>query len=177
MRQVLLKPRMELQSTVDELVRDRGMYFAHPFDSPLLMAGYGTLGLEILEDLDSQTDLVLVSCGGGGLLAGVAAAIKQRHPTGIAVVGVEPEGAPSMHRSMAEGHAVTLDRTDTFVNGLSPPYAGSNAYAHVRQYVDEVVLVTDDQVRDAMRVLYNDVKVVVENAGAAGFVSKCWLGA
>lgn len=108
----------------------------------------------------------MVGVGGGGLISGISSALKLSNPK-IRVIGVEPSGADSMKRSIAEGKAVKLDSIRTFVNGLAPPYAGPNAYQVVREFVDEIVLVEDNEVKDAMKLLYNEQKLVIESAGAA----------
>jgi threonine dehydratase len=163
---------MDVQKRVDELVSERQLTFLHPFDDPLLFVGYGSVGLEILRDVP-DVDVVLVACGGGGLLAGVATALKcaratsDNHERPIRVIGVEPQGADKMYQSVRSGTAHRLQQITTFVNGLAPPYAGPNAFEHVRRYVDDVILVSDEQVKDAMRLLYDEQKLVAESAGSA----------
>jgi len=167
--QVELAPRTELQHKVDQAVREEGLYFAHPFDDPLLFAGYASIGLEIVADLP-DVDVVFVGVGGGGLISGIATALK-RHREGIRVIGVEPSGAAAMHLSLQKGHVVTLDKITTFVNGLAPPYAGKNALRYVQRFVDQVVLVEDEEVKHTMSLLFHRYKLVVEAAGAAALAA------
>jgi len=144
-----------------------GYSFVHPFDEPLLFHGYGSIGLEILEDLPS-VDVVLVGVGGGGLIAGISAAMKQHSPQkNIEIIGVEPVGASKMHDSIEKGEPVALQAISTFVGGLAAPYAGRRAFELVQHYVDRIVLVDDKDVKQAMRLLYSEQKLVVEPAGAA----------
>ena len=148
------------------LVDEHGYTFIPPFDHPAIVAGQGTVGLEILEDLpDAGT--VVVPIGGGGLIAGVALAIKSQRPN-ARLVGVEPEGAAAMWRSRQEGKAVRLDKVDTIADGLSAPFAGEVPFAIVQQYVDDLVLVSDADIRAAMILLLERCKLLVEPGGAAG---------
>ncbi|XP_033124860.1 serine racemase-like isoform X2 [Anneissia japonica] len=158
----------ELQSKVDELVAEKGMHFCHPFDDLHLIAGHGSLGLEILEDLPSP-DIVLVCCGGGGLLAGTAAAIKL-HCKSCRVYGVEPETACAMYQSREKGVAVTDHNCHSIAAGLSPPYAGKICFAHITKFVDEMLLVTDSEIISAVKHLYN-AGLKVEPSGAAAFAA------
>jgi threonine dehydratase len=136
-----------------------------PFDHEWIIAGQGTLGLEILEQRpDVQT--VLVPVGGGGLLAGVAAAIKQTRPD-VRVVGVEPSGAAAMKASLEAGHAVTLAKTESVADGLMPVRPGDITFAHAKEFVDEIVTVSDEQIIDAMLWLFTSAKIVAEPSGAA----------
>ncbi len=148
-----------------EIERERGLVFVHPFDAPLTVAGQGTLGLEILDDVP-EADVVIAGVGGGGLLSGIALAVKESRPA-ARVIGVEPEGAPAMRRSLDEGRPVRLEKTDTIADGLAAPFAGSLNYEIVRKYADDVVIVTDDEIRHAMRLLLERCKTLAEPAGAA----------
>lgn len=143
----------------------RGLTMVPPFDHEWIIAGQGTLGLEIL-DQRPDVEAVLVPVGGGGLLAGVAAAIKQSKPS-VRVIGVEPSGAAAMKASLEQGHAVTLDRTASVADGLMPVRPGDLTFAHAQQYVDEVITVEDDQIIDAVLWLFTNAKVVAEPSGAA----------
>src|SRR6266516_7165907 len=158
------------QALVDEL----GYTFIPPFDHPAIVAGQGTVGLEILEDLP-DVGTVVVPIGGGGLIAGVALAIKSQRPN-ARIVGVEPEGAAAMWRSRREGKAVRLDKVDTIADGLSAPFAGELPFAIVQQYVDDLVLVSDADIRAAMILLLERCKLLVEPGGAAG-VAALLIGA
>jgi len=167
---VVMEPdRMKLFSRADELARERGLTFVPPFDDPLVIAGQGTVGLEILEDLP-EVGTVVVPIGGGGLIAGVAVAIKRQRPN-AKVIGVEPEGAPKMWRAHQAGHTVKLDRIDTIADGLAAPFAGELTFALVQRYVDDLVLVSDDEIRQAMFLLLERCKVLAEPAGAAALAA------
>jgi threonine dehydratase len=146
-----------------EIVSETGRVVIHPFDDPLVMAGQGTVGAEILDDLP-DVDVVVVPVGGGGLVAGIAAAVS---PRGVRVVGVEPEGSAALRLALDAGAPVGL-RPETVAGGLDAPYAGTNALAVCQACAVEVVLVTDDEIVAATRRLYADAKLAVEPAGAAG---------
>jgi threonine dehydratase len=149
-----------------ELAEEKGYVLVHPFDDPQVVAGAATCGLEILEQ-SPAVDVVVVPIGGGGLIAGIAAAIKQSKP-GVHIVGVEPTGADSMFRSMKAGHAVRLDTPPkTIADGLAAPMAGTVCYDIVREFVDEVVLVTDEEIAAAMSLLLTRAKLLSEGGGAA----------
>ncbi len=150
---------------VEEVGRQRGLTFVHPFDDDATIAGQGTVGLELLDDLP-EVDQVVVAVGGGGLLAGVAVAIKTARPS-ARVVGVEPTGAAAMHLSRQRGSPSRLDRVDTIADGLAAPFAGARNFAIVQRYVDDLVLVEDDAIRAAMRLLLERCKLLAEPAGAA----------
>lgn len=156
----------DLLATAQQIQRDRGLTLIHPFDDPRVIAGQGTVGLEILEDVP-DVDVVLVSCGGGGLLSGVAAAIKGARPF-TRVIGVEPEGSDVMSRSLAAGSPQRLTVNRTIADGLAPPFTGLNAFTHVRDLVDEVITIADAEILDGMRVLMERCKLFAEpSAGAA----------
>jgi len=122
-----------------------GATFLHPFDCRHLIAGHASLGLELVEQVP-DLDTVIVCCGGGGLLAGVSTAVKLLKPE-ARVIGVEPETACTMHRSLAQGKPASMPEAKSIAAGLAPPFAGSNAFQHVSAYADDVVLVTEDQIR------------------------------
>jgi len=144
---------------------ERGLTMVPPFDHEWIIAGQGTLGLELLQQRP-DVETILVPVGGGGLLAGVAAAIKQTKPN-VRVIGVEPAGAAAMKASLAQGHAVTLDKTASVADGLMPVRPGDLTFAHAQHYVDEVITVEDDQIIDAVLWLFTKAKVVAEPSGAA----------
>jgi threonine dehydratase len=146
-------------------VAARGLVMVPPFDHEWIIEGQGTCGLEILEQVP-DADIIVVPVGGGGLIAGVAAAIKQSRPD-VTVVGVEPAGAAKMSASLAAGHPVTLDRTDSIADGLLPTRPGDLTFAHVRAFVDEVVTVGDAAIARAALWLFFEAKQVVEPSGAA----------
>ncbi|HXD48867.1 MAG TPA: threonine/serine dehydratase [Gemmatimonadaceae bacterium] len=148
-----------------ELEKERQLTFVHPFDDEDVAAGAGIVGLELLEQAP-DLDAVVVPIGGGGLIAGMLVALKESNPK-LRVFGVEPEGAPSMRRSLDEGHAVRLDAVNTVADGLAAPMAGELPYQIVRRYADDVVLLSDDAIADAMRQLLLSAKLLAEPAGAA----------
>jgi threonine ammonia-lyase medium form len=155
----------DLLAAALELQRERGLTLVHPFDCPFVIAGQGTLGLEVAEQVP-DVETVVVGVGGGGLISGVAAAIKATMPN-ARVIGVEPVGAPGMTESLRRGEPVRLDRLDTIADGLAAPFAGRLNYLHVRELVDDMVLVTDDEIIAAIPVLMERCKVMPEPAGAA----------
>lgn len=148
------------------LTRDEGRTFVHPFDDPLVIAGQGTVGLEILDQLASDLpDYIFIPIGGGGLCAGVAAAIKHTAPH-VKIIGVEPVGAACMARAMESGHPVTLPHVDTFAEGVAVATAGVETFRVCKGLVDEMVLVSVHDMSDAIRDVYNDTRTVLEPAGA-----------
>jgi threonine dehydratase len=140
-------------------VEETGRTFVHPFDDPVLQAGHGTLGLEVLEDLPEVATIV-VPVGGGGLIAGVASAVDCR------VVGVEPERAPSLSAALEAGEPVRIEPSSV-ADGLNAPFTGAGTLEVCRERVDEVVLVSEDEIADGMRFLYTRAKLACEPAGAA----------
>lgn len=164
---ILTEPStLTLFDRVAALVEEHGYTFVPPFDDERIIAGAGTVGLEILEDLP-DTGTVIVPIGGGGLLAGIAVAVKQQRPN-VRVIGVEPEGAAVMWHSLQSHKPERLQRLETIADGLSAPFAGVLNYEIIEHYVDDVVLVTDAAIRDAMILLLERCKVVAEPSGAAG---------
>lgn len=143
----------------------RGLTMVPPFDHEWIIAGQGTAGLEILEQCPDVL-AVYVQIGGGGLISGIAAAVKQMNPA-VLVIGVEPAGAPKMKTSIDAGHPVTLEKTSSIADGLLPVRPGDLTFAHTRAFVDRVVTVDDDQIVDAVRWLFREAKLVVEPSGAA----------
>jgi threonine dehydratase len=152
-----------------ELQQEQHLTFVHPFDDPFLIAGHGTLGLEILQD-GFKPDVVVVPVGGGGLISGVAAALKCSDPS-IQVIGVEPMGASVMIPSLRQNAPVHLEKSDTIADGLAAPFVGELNLAHTQHYVDDMVLVTDEEIIGAMRLIMERCKFVVEPAGAAGYAA------
>ena len=150
----------------ESLAGERGMLFTHPFDDPAVIAGHGTTGLELAEQA-GELDTVVVPVGGGGLIAGVAAALRPLRP-GLRIFGVEPDGAAAMSESLRLGRATRLERVSSVADGLAPPMAGEITYNHVRALVDGVVRVSDAEITAAVRALAETAKMVVEPAGAAG---------
>ena len=139
--------------------------YVHPFADPAVISGQGTIGLELLEDVP-DADTVLVAVGGGGLIAGVATALKALKPS-VSVIGVEPAGAPSLHDSLAAGRLVTLDRIGTEAGTLAPLRSAPLNLELVTAGVDRIVLVDDDAMREAARWLWFEAGVAAELSGAA----------
>jgi threonine dehydratase len=160
---------VEMIAEYERLVATNGQVPVHPFDDPLVVSGQGTVGLEILEDI-SDLDAVVVGIGGGGLMAGVATAIKEVSPH-IRVIGVEPEGAPGMTRALAAGHVVRLTSVRTIADGLAPPFVGELPLGVARRYLDDVILVNDAEIREAMILIMERTKLWVEPSGAAAFAA------
>jgi threonine dehydratase len=147
-----------------ELVESEGLTMVPPYDHPWIVAGQGTVGLEIVDDLP-DVGMVLVPVGGGGLSAGTAAAIKLRAPH-VKVVGVEPEGAPKLTRARAAGAPVKLESSSGLADGLLAVEIGTLTFAHHAAYLDDVVTVSDAALRGAMRLLLDGLKLVAEPSGA-----------
>ena len=159
----------DLLPKAEELKAERGLTFVHPFDDPYIIAGQGTVGLELIEDVPDP-DIVIVPVGGGGLISGVAAAVKLLRPA-TRVVGVEPEGAPGMTLSLRDNAPAHLASTNTIADGLAAPFVGELNLAHVQAYVDEVVLLSDDEIAAGLLMLMQRAKLVAEPAGAAAFAA------
>jgi threonine dehydratase len=143
---------------------ERGLTIVPPFDHSMIIAGQGTVGLEILDQCPDVAT-VFVEVGGGGLSSGLAAAVKQRKPS-VRVIGVEPEGAPKMSRSLAAGHPVTLESSSSVADGLMSSRPGDLTFAHVKEFVDEVVVVPDAEIIKAVAWLFRNARLVVEPSGA-----------
>jgi threonine dehydratase len=156
------KSAFELARKIEQ---DEGRTFVHPFEGLHTSLGTGTLGAEWIEQAP-DLDAVIIPIGGGGLISGMAAAIKQINPN-IKVYGVEPVGADSITRSLAQGSPVDSSTVTTIADSLGPPYALPFSFGLIQQYVDEVVLIDDDQIRESMGVLFREMKLAVEPAGAA----------
>ena len=148
---------------------ESGRTYLHPFDDPAIVAGQGTLGLEILEDAP-DAGLLLVAIGGGGLISGVAAAVHAAAPH-VRVVGVEPVGAPTLHDSLAAGRVVTLPELRTAANTLAAKRTGELNFEIARSAVERVVLVTDEEMREAARWLWRELGVGAELSGAASLAA------
>jgi len=156
---------MEAFARAHELSVERSLTFVHPFDDDAIMAGQGTVALEILDQVDGIDDVV-VPIGGGGLIGGIAVALKESKPS-IKVYGVEPTGAAVMRKSLDAGYPVRLESMKTIADGLAAPMAGERTFAIVQKYVDDVVLVEEEEIMTAMRELLFSAKLLAEPAGAA----------
>jgi threonine dehydratase len=155
----------EANEKAKQLVQEYGYTYIHPFDDEQLIVGQGTVGLEIYQDWP-MVDIAVVPIGGGGLISGVATALKSCNPS-IRIVGVESSGAPAMTRSVAEGRLVTLDRVDCIIDGLRVKRVGEKTFAIVRNHVDELVTLPDEQIFDAVVWIMSHAKLVPEGAAAA----------
>jgi threonine dehydratase len=156
---------LERKVRAEEIAADQGLVMIPPFDDPRIIAGQGTVGLEIAKDWP-DVDVILVPIGGGGLASGTAAAAKGLLP-GVKVIGVEPRGASSMRAALDAGEPVTLASVDTLADGLAPVRTGDLTFLHGREFLDDVVLVEDDAIRSATAFLLTRRKLVVEYSGAA----------
>jgi threonine ammonia-lyase medium form len=159
----------EAFARMDELRVEHGYTLVHPYDDDHVMAGQGTVGVELCDD-GGPLDLVVVPVGGGGLLAGIATAVRALQPH-ARIIGVEPVGAAALRRALDAGVPVRLERIDTIADGLSAPITGVRTLEQVRAMVDDVVTITDDVMVDALRLLLERCKVLAEPAGAAGLAA------
>jgi threonine dehydratase len=147
-------------------IRDEeGRFFVHPFEGPSIALGTGTVGLEICEQVD-EFDAIVVPVGGGGLIGGISNAVKQLRP-GVEVIGVEPEGADSMHRSFESGKPESIETVMTIADSLGAPFAMPYSFELTRKNVDRLVLIDDSQLRKAMGFLFQSMSIAVEPACAA----------
>jgi threonine dehydratase len=158
---------------VREIEATEGRTFVHPYEGPKTILGTASVGMEFVDqvrDAGGTLDAVIVAAGGGGLSAGVACAVKQMSPDTMVYV-VEPEGADSLSRSFQAGSPQAIDAVRTIADSLGAPRAEPYSFAMNRQFAEEVVLVNDDQIRDAMRLLFRSAKLAVEPAGAAALAA------
>ena len=152
-------------SVAEQIQGEEGRFFVHPFEGEAVAAGTGVVGLEICEQC-ADFDTVVVSIGGGGLIGGIANAIKQIRPE-CEMIGVEPEGADSMHRSFAANEPQAIDMIQTIADSLGAPFALPYSFELCRQHVDRLVMVSDKQLRTTMGLLFRSMKIAVEPACAA----------
>lgn len=150
---------------VEEIEEKEGRTFIHPFEGRLTALGTATVGLELCEQVENL-DAVIVPIGGGGLIAGIASAVKQMQPD-CKVYGVEPVGADSMSKSFKAGRPEEIEKVDTMADSLGAPHAAPYSFGVARKYVDDIVKVTDSQMADTMKVLFREMKLAVEPAGAS----------
>jgi threonine dehydratase len=149
---------------VQQIQEEEERYFVHPFEGPNTILGTATIGLEFCTQVEAL-DAVIIPIGGGGLCAGMATAIKQMRPACL-IFGVEPVGADTMHRSFAAGSPQSIAAVHTIADSLGAPHAAPYSFGLCREFVDELVLVTDDEIRQAMALLFRSMKLAVEPAGA-----------
>ncbi len=148
-----------------QLARERNLVFVHPFDDPDVIAGQGTIGVELIRQTGGNLDALFVPVGGGGLIAGIAVYVKYLYP-GIRIIGVEPEDAASMYESLKAGRRITLERVGIFADGVAVKRVGEETFALCRQYVDEIVLLDNDEICAAIQDVFEDTRSIVEPAGA-----------
>jgi threonine dehydratase len=147
------------------LARERSMVFVHPFDDPDVIAGQGTIGMEVLRQTGGELDAIFVPVGGGGLIAGIAAYCKQLYPR-LRIIGVEPEDAAAMYESVRAGKRVTLERVGMFADGVAVRRVGEETFDLVRKHVDEILLVDTDRICGAIQDTFEDTRSVPEPSGA-----------
>ncbi len=150
-----------------KLAAERQLVFVHPFDDPDVIAGQGTIAVEILKQAGDDIDAIFVAVGGGGLIGGIAAYVKSLYPR-IRIIGVEPEDAAGMHESLRQGKRVTLDHVGIFADGVAVKRVGEETFALAKKYVDEIVLVTTDEICAAIQDTFEDTRAIPEPAGALG---------
>ncbi|HYC01128.1 MAG TPA: threonine ammonia-lyase, biosynthetic [Candidatus Limnocylindrales bacterium] len=166
----------EAESHARELVRTRGLTLVHPYDDPDIIAGQGTVGLEILRQAGRTLDAIFVPVGGGGLIAGVAAVVKRLRPR-VRIIGVEPDDADSMARSLRDTRRVALDQVGLFADGVAVRQVGEEPLRLCRELVDEMVLVDTDAICAAIKDVFEDTRTVLEPAGALAVAGlKAWVG-
>jgi threonine dehydratase len=158
----------ETFAAVDRIRDEEGLVFCHPYDDPIVIAGHGSVGLELLEDLP-DLDVVVVGIGGGGLISGISAALRARRP-GVRIIGVEPETSDALTRALAAGAPVPI-QPRSVADGLNAPFAGTLTLAMVQALVDEIVLVDDATILGGLRFAIERMKQVVEPAGAAALAA------
>jgi threonine dehydratase len=156
---------------VERIEKEEGRTFVHPFEGRHTILGTATVGYEWMQQV-SDLEAVIVPIGGGGLCAGIATAVKLINPH-CAVYGVEPEGADTMHRSFASGQPERIDAVRTIADSLGAPFSAPYSFSLCQKYVDELVLISDDQMRQAMGLLFSGMKLAVEPAGAAATAALC----
>ncbi|MDZ4735815.1 MAG: threonine/serine dehydratase [Rhodospirillaceae bacterium] len=168
-RIVLTDDIAEAFSRVEELREREGRSFVHPFEGKLTVLGTATVGLELARQVD-RLDAVVIPIGGGGLCAGIAAAIRHLHPS-CEIFGVEPEGSPVMTRSIEAGRPLALDDRRTIADSLNAPHATPYTFELCRHYLSEIVLLPDDVMRTGMALMFERLKLAVEPAGAAALMT------
>ena len=148
-----------------EVARERNLVFVHPFDDPDVIAGQGTIAVEILRQTGGSVDAIFVPVGGGGLIAGIAVYVKYLYPN-VKIIGVEPEDAATMYESLNAGRRVTLDRVGIFADGVAVKRVGEETFALCREHVDEILLLDTDEICAAIQDVFEDTRSIVEPAGA-----------
>ncbi|MEK7834910.1 MAG: threonine ammonia-lyase, biosynthetic, partial [Pseudomonadota bacterium] len=158
-----------------KLARQRRLTFVHPYDDPDVIAGQGTIGMEILRQMQAPIDAIFVAIGGGGLISGIAAYVKRVRP-GVRVIGVEPVDADAMYRSLKAGKRVKLDQVGLFADGVAVKQVGVETFRLCRELVDEVILVDTDAICAAIKDVFEDTRTILEPAGALAIAgAKAWV--
>jgi threonine dehydratase len=155
----------EAYAQASKLATEKDMTFIHPYDDPEVIAGQGTIGLEILREHSGDIHAIFVPVGGGGLIAGIAACVKALQPA-IKVIGVEPDEAPCMHEALKRGRRVKLKQVGIFADGVAVSQAGKEPFRIAREHVDEVILVSTDEICAAIKDVFDECRAIVEPAGA-----------
>jgi threonine dehydratase len=165
----------DAQARCAELAAERGLAFIHPFDDPLVIAGQGTVGDEILRHRFGDVSAIFVPVGGGGLIAGVGSYVKALRPA-VRVIGVEPYGADAMYQSLAAGRRVALESVDLFADGVAVREVGAVTFPIVQSTVDEIVRVTNDEICAAIKDIFDDTRSIMEPAGALAVAGlRAWV--
>ena len=156
----------DLISVVNEIQKKTNATLIHPFDDDYIIAGQGTLGLEITEDMP-DIDHIFTAIGGGGLISGICIAMKAHNPK-IKIIGIEPEGADGMRQSLEKKKPVTLDSINTIADGLSAPFIGKRNFEIVQKHIDQLITVSDKEIIESMWLIFERTKLFVEPSAAAG---------
>ena len=156
----------DLISVVNEIQKETNATLIHPFDDDHIIAGQGTLGLEITEDMP-DIDHIFTAIGGGGLISGICIAMKAHNPK-IKIIGIEPEGADGMRQSLEKRKPVTLDSINTIADGLSAPFIGEKNFEIVQKHIDQLITVSDKEIIETMWLIFERTKLFVEPSAAAG---------
>jgi threonine dehydratase len=155
----------DASSRAHELAHERDMAYIHPYDDPDVIAGQGTIAMEILNQHEGSLNAIFVPVGGGGLIAGIAAYVKSVRPE-VKIIGVEPEDAPCMHHALAANERVLLDQVGIFADGVAVRQAGEEPFRIARETVDEMILVSTDEICAAIKDIFDDTRSITEPAGA-----------
>ncbi len=159
----------------NKLCESKGATFIHPFDDPSVIAGQGTVGMEILRQHEGPIEAIFIPVGGGGLIGGVSAYIKQVRP-GIKIIGVEPEDTDAMFRSLIAGRRISMKEIGIFADGVAVKQVGKEGFKLARKYVDSIIRVTTDEICAAIKDIFEDTRTIMEPAGALGVAGiKRWL--
>ncbi len=156
----------DLISVVNEIQKKTNATLIHPFDDDYIIAGQGTLGMEITEDMP-DIDHIFTAIGGGGLISGICIAMKAHNPK-IKIIGIEPEGADGMRQSLEKKTPVTLDSINTIADGLSAPFIGKRNFEIVQKHIDQLITVSDKEIIESMWLIFERTKLFVEPSAAAG---------